>query len=1021
MGRDVLPPTWLEPSVRLLERLTFPKKFALISLCFALPLVLVLIFLHVRIREQIGIAELEMAGVQYLVPLNRLHDELPQAMSLARAYLEGEPFAMEHYPVRQSEIDQWMERLASVDRRLGGRLGTAQRARVLMATWKDLKGQLAGLTPEISDQQFERLRQEVARLMALVGDRSALILDPDLDSYYLMDAILLKLPESGSLLARARSLVARRASEGVKLSEEDVHGLVTDGGLLRSNLEKVRRGLEIAASSNPSRTVEAAIDQPLAQYVSAVEGVVGQLGGLAMVESRERFRSEQFLNAVALALSSQSRLWDRAAEQLETVLRFRAERLRGELFGLTAVALAAVMLAVYLWLGFYRSILGTVGALKEATERMGRGEGDILVDLSARDELGEVGEAFNTVARELIQAGRNYQSIFEGSVDGIFRTSLQGEYVEANEALAKIYKYPSKEAFFKAMVQATNIYVRPERRAEFQNLIETQGVVKDFESEVWCADGTTVWINENARLIRDEAGRPLFYEGMVRDITDRKKAEAALQEAMRALEVANKAKSEFLANVSHEIRTPMNAILGFSELLSGLVEGERQRSYLQAISSSGRTLLALINDILDLSKIEAGKLSLEYEPVDVRVVLEDVRHIFSQRAEEKGLELRVEVAEGLPRNLLLDEVRLRQILFNSVGNALKFTEVGGVTIRVRGEAGMTEGTWAVTLEVADTGVGIPLVEQERIFEAFSQQSGQSQRKYGGTGLGLTITRRLTEMMKGRVELSSEPGRGSTFRFHFPEVSSSDAAMPDGPSLGSRPVFALGDLAPARVLVVDDMVMNRDLIRAFFHGTAHVLLEACHGREALEIAERERPDVILMDVRMPVMDGLQATRELKRNPELRTIPVIVVTASAMQSEEADLKPICDGFLRKPISRDDLAGQLRRYLPPRTTERGNGAGPSRPQEMTGGSLRGPWPSGVEGLAERWRELLEAPVLGEVEAFARDLEGLAEAGGHEGLRDCAGRLLGQARRFSMAEMEETLRGLAPVFGQEDGGSGV
>ncbi len=1014
MDRSNTLPAWLRPAIGLLDRLSFPKKFALISLCFALPLALTLLFLHTRIREQIAIAELEIAGVHYLVPLHRLHDELPQAMSLARAYLADEPFALEHYPVRQSEIDALMQTLADVDRRLGSKLGTSQRTRILLATWNDLKSQLPSLTPEISDAQFQKLRADLARLMAFVGDRSTLILDPDLDSYYLMDAILLKLPESGSLLAGARTLVARRAAEGRPLTPEDIHILATDGGLLRSNLDKLQRGLDIASHHNPSGTVQAAIDQPLSQYVSAMTGLLGQIDDLTTSNTRDRFRPEQFLNAAALALTSQNRLWDRAAGQLETVLRFRADRLQREFYLLTTLALTAVALAVYLWLAFYRSITRTVRTLQDATERMTRGEEDILVEISAKDELGQVGEAFNTVARQLIRAGRNYRNIFEGSVDGIFRTSLQGQYLEANDALAAIYKYPSKDAFFQAMVQATNIYVNPQRRADFQNLIETRGVVKYFEAEVRCADGSTVWINENARLIRDENGQPLFYEGIVRDITDQKKAEADLRNAMRALESANQAKSEFLANVSHEIRTPMNAILGFSELLSGLVEGDRQRSYLHAISSSGRTLLALINDILDLSKIEAGKLALEFDAVDVKAVINDVRHIFSQRAEEKGLELIAETAPGLPTNLMLDEVRLRQILFNSVGNALKFTETGSVTMRARAEAGASQGTWALTLEVSDTGVGIPTPEQERIFEAFSQQTGQSQKKYGGTGLGLTITRRLTEMMNGRIELHSEPGRGSTFRFHFPEVYQAGSIAKGSPAPGKEPVFSLADLAPARILVVDDIVMNRDLIRAFFHGTSHQLLEASNGREALDLAAAERPDLILMDVRMPVMDGLQATRALKRDPALRSIPVIIMTASAMQTEEAELKPICDGFLRKPISRDDLAGQLRRYLPA-----GEGRQPSSPDTTSPSRpaappslLSGPWPDGLDALAQRWTTLLDAPALSEVEQFARDLANFAQRSGHPGLAHCAERLHAQTKSFAMADMENTLRELARAF---------
>ena len=536
---------------------------------------------------------------------------------------------------------------------------------------------------------------------------------------------------------------------------------------------------------------------------------------------------------------------------------------------------------------------------------MKAGDEDILVQLQTRDELGQVGKAFNTVARQLIKAGRNYRSIFEGSVDGIFRTDLEGRYLEANSALARIYKYASVEEFFDHLVTASTLYVDPDRRRQFRETIENGGVIKDFESEVHCADGSTVWINENARLIKDENGQSVFYEGLVRDITQKKRAETALQHAIDNAESANRAKSEFLANMSHEIRTPMNAILGFSELLKGLVHEERLQSYVQAITSSGRTLLALINDILDLSKIESGKLELEYDALDIRVVLQDVQHIFSQKAEQKNLGLVLEIAPDLPASLLLDEVRLRQILINVVGNALKFTEDGSVTIRASvGGTNQQHDTVELILEVEDTGLGIPQGEQQRIFEEFTQQSGQNTKKYGGTGLGLAITKRLVEMMHGQILVRSVIGQGSAFRFTFPEIKlAKPGTTPAAPSAFDQ-AYDLGDFQACKVLVADDVAMNRDLIRAFFFGTDHQLIEAENGREAVEMARGERPDVILMDVRMPVMDGVQATRALKADPALKDIPIIVVTASAMQSEEQILKPICDGYLRKPISRADL---------------------------------------------------------------------------------------------------------------------
>ncbi len=396
------------------------------------------------------------------------------------------------------------------------------------------------------------------------------------------------------------------------------------------------------------------------------------------------------------------------------------------------------------------------------------------------------------------------------------------------------------------------------------------------------------------------------------DITARKRIEAELRQANEAAQDASRAKSEFLANMSHEIRTPMNAVLGFTELLDRLVREPRQRQYLAAITSSGKTLLTLIEDILDLSKIEAGKLRLEYEPVCLPRVIEEVCHIFSEKAATKGLRLAAELSQDLPSSLLLDEARLRQILFNTLGNALKFTERGHVLIRARARPEPTQPPRiTLELEVEDTGIGIAPTQQEHIFEAFSQASGQSTKKYGGTGLGLTITRRLTQMMGGTVALDSAPGRGSRFTFTWPGVAvvaAPNPSLPPPAATEEPPAFR-----PGRILVVDDVPLNADLLKEMLRDTPLDVVVGASGEEALALARQQHPDLILMDIRMAGLDGLEATERLRADPLLRHIPVLAVTASLFQQEQGRVLAVCNGLLSKPIQRRDLFAQLCRFLP------------------------------------------------------------------------------------------------------------
>lgn len=376
---------------------------------------------------------------------------------------------------------------------------------------------------------------------------------------------------------------------------------------------------------------------------------------------------------------------------------------------------------------------------------------------------------------------------------------------------------------------------------------------------------------------------------------------------------ANKAKSEFLANMSHEIRTPMNAILGFSELLKEEFENHpKYTEYISGISNSGKNLLELINDILDLSKIEAGKMEIKYEAVNMRKLIQEIRDIFSLKTSEKGLLFELVYDDTLPDSLILDETRVRQVLFNLVGNAVKFTENGSVSVKVFNNDPVLEGSKVnLTIEVEDSGIGIADSQKDIIFDSFHQQEGQSTRKYGGTGLGLSITKRLTMMMGGEISLDSEVGKGSLFTVQLYDVRIAAGIEDNRDSLRTNSPTDY-HFETSKILIVEDIDTNRQVLKLFLRPYKLEIVEATNGKEAIDALNNFKPDLVLMDLHMPVMDGYTARNLIKSNPNTKDIPVIALTASAIKEQVDEIIRTFDGYLRKPVTKLQLLKELSRFL-------------------------------------------------------------------------------------------------------------
>ena len=395
------------------------------------------------------------------------------------------------------------------------------------------------------------------------------------------------------------------------------------------------------------------------------------------------------------------------------------------------------------------------------------------------------------------------------------------------------------------------------------------------------------------------------------EVEVRKKAEEKAR-------IANHIKTEFLANMSHEIRTPMNAIIGFAEIMQREINDTKYLSYISNITQSGKVLLALINDILDLSKIEAGKLIISYVDVKLSSIIEEIKKIFDQKAKNKGIELLTFIDSELPDYLKLDETRLRQILFNLVGNAVKFTDKGKIVIKAikkeNEDNQNNQDCLSLILEIKDTGIGIPKDQFELIFDAFSQQIGQK-ADYGGTGLGLAITKKLVEMMDGQISVSSTPGKGSTFTVILKNISIS-SQQGNTKIIEQKSDIEVNNISfeQSTVLLVEDIKANRELIRNYLKQYDSIkLIEAENGSIAIEMAKKYIPDLIIMDLKMPVMDGYQAIKILKKDIVLKHIPIIALTASAMKVNELVIqKTNVNSYMTKPISLHLLIYELKKYL-------------------------------------------------------------------------------------------------------------
>jgi PAS domain S-box-containing protein len=629
-------------------------------------------------------------------------------------------------------------------------------------------------------------------------------------------------------------------------------------------------------------------------------------------------------------------------------------------------------------------------------------------------ELELQNEELRNSRAQLEAAVSRYTDIYDFAPVAYFTLESNGVITQMNFAGARLLNVERAHLVGKRFEAFVSRIDRPAFNALIQQVFAAQAH-QALEAELVKKD-------QPARTVHIEATlSPNGQEchAVVLDITERKQLEYYQEQARRELvegklhaEQAVREKSAFLANMSHEIRSPMNAILGFSELLEPEGLTPKQSQYVRAIRDSGASLLTLINDILDLSKLEAGKLELHPDPTDMRDSCEFLRTVFGQQVLTKSLQLQFDISPDLPRALLLDRLRLRQVLVNLLGNAIKFTERGGVKLRVSWKSDENASSGTLMIDVEDTGIGIPADKLEEVFKPFVQADSRPTPEKEGSGIGLTIVKRIMDLMGGVLTVESVVGQGTVFHLQLANVPVSERlAVGDHAEPGGAVDF--NDFAPATLLVADDHQANRELIAGIFEKSHHRVQFASNGQEALESLEKTRPDAVLLDIRMPVMDGRTTLAAIRKRPGFASLPVIAITASGEASADHEGHSQFSGFIRKPFSRHTLFIALVPFL--QRAAQKDAIVPAGSAEMAA-SMPRPTPERAAQWreltlrlrnheADEWPNLRDSLAINGTRAFARKLFDLAQAAQCSPLATYAAKLTTFAEGYAVGQMESHL----------------
>ncbi len=600
----------------------------------------------------------------------------------------------------------------------------------------------------------------------------------------------------------------------------------------------------------------------------------------------------------------------------------------------TAILVLTSILLTVLLLVIRKSVIKPLQYVEQYADHISLGKAPAAMEqVSLSRELWTTMNALDAMVAGLRRAEAEYRSLFENALEGIYRFSLEGKILTVNTAMCRLLGFEDPEALLRHSPIAWEYLLFDEQRIWTLETLKEHGKVTNYEVAFRRKDGQTVWCLVNGRLVIDPDGGPPVVEGLATDITDRRSAQAQLaqlnrnledrihertadleaanlelQKAMRQADAANKAKGDFLARMSHEIRTPLNAVIGLTNLALKTQLSDTQRNYLFKVRDSANHLLHVINDILDFSKIEAGKFSLTPGNFLLNQLFDELGDMFEVRAAEKQIELSLMIGKSVPLALVGDVVRLRQVLINLIGNAIKFTEQGNVSLKATVEPKEIRGNQEhITLHfsVRDSGIGIPIEQQQMLFSPFTQAEGAMTRRYGGTGLGLTISKRLVSLMGGDIRVESEQGKGSTFSFSVILGLQHEGEQ--------RTLTPPPDLQGKRALIVDDNEAARLIYAEMVDSFSLRQNVAESGQDAIDElvaahAQKDPYSLVLLDWRMEGLNGIETARKIRDLSGLSPQPIILLTTmygrDAFFQRMATEEKAIDGLLHKPLNSSEL---------------------------------------------------------------------------------------------------------------------